>query len=364
MLDMSPEELAAAYELSARPYLESDGSCMWQQFIHMKSWRYVLEISSACNLHCTLCHAGNRSGYQYTPGIMDMDLFERILDKIQKENPQATVCAYVNSEPFLHPHLPECIASIKKRGLRCEIATNGNMIPRYEEVLAAQPDMLTVSVSGFTQDVYQRAHQGGDIETVKQNITKLVNAYKAGGYKFFIAVSYHKYKDNIGDEQMGAMRAFTENLGILFMVSCGRVITMENTVQALRWIEAQQGVKIEPYDIKPGMDLNTLLPEAKPEFIAGMERLLFHPLKARELYSRWPVAPVCLIADVFTEIRHDGRVQLCAWTDDMRLTLGNYLDMTHEQISAARREHPLCRECLRYRMNLYFHIVDRAKWES
>ena len=149
---MTPEELKAEYELSARPYLEAP-SPVAPCVLGMKSWRYVLEISSTCNLHCAFCHAGNRDGYEYKPGIMDMDLMEKILDKIQSENPSAVVCCYVNSEPLLHPRLAECVASIKRRGLRCEVATNLNHIGSIDALIAARPDQLTVSVSGFTQEV-------------------------------------------------------------------------------------------------------------------------------------------------------------------------------------------------------------------
>lgn len=358
---MTPEELKAEYELSKRPYIEAPGPVP-ESVLNLKSWRYVLEVSSQCNLRCSLCHAGNRAGYEYKPGIMDIGLMEKILDKIKTENTSAVVCCYVNSEPFLHPHLAEVVASVKRRGFRCEIATNLNFMTNIDAVLSAKPDILTVSVSGFHQEVYERSHKGGDIETVKRHITELAEANRKHG--IFLGVSYHMYNDNLGEE-MAMMKEFTEKLGLLFMVSWGRVITMENTVQALRYLDALEGKEVPPYRIREdGMDLNTLLPPAKPEFIESMKRLRFHPAKAQRLYSRWPVSKVCVIADVFTEIRHDGRVQLCAWTDDMRLTLGNYLEMTQEQISAARRGQPFCQECLKYRLNYYFHITDCTKWDS
>lgn len=355
---MTPEELQQEYALSARPYIETTGPVPWNNYLGMRSWRYVLEISSMCNLRCTLCHAGNREGYEYKSGIMEMDLFHRIVDKIQTENPDAIVCCYVNSEPFLHPHLADCIRYIRGKGLKCEVATNLNYMVDVDAVLAAQPTLFSVSVSGWSQEVYQRAHKGGDVEKVKRHMKELSEAYKRGGYTFPFGLSYHKYNDNQGDEEMGEMRRYAESLGYMFMISWGRVICIENTVQALRQIEG----RTEPYEIKDGMNLNEMLPPAKPEFIEGMERLKFHPKNAMKFYDRWPVSKVCLISEVFTEIRHDGRVQLCAWTDDMRLTLGNYLDMTIQQIAEARRGNPLCKECLRYRLNYYFHITDSENW--
>lgn len=363
---MTPEELKAAYELSARPYLEAPGPVPASVLTpnRCQSWRYVLEISSMCNLKCALCHAGNRAGYEYHPGVMDMALFERIMDKIKSENPGAVVCCYVNSEPFLHPRLPECVASIKRRGLRCEVSSNLNVMTNLDQTLAAKPDLFTVSVSGWSQAVYERAHKGGDVEAVKRNLKELAEANIRGNHKIFMGVAYHMYEYNLGEE-MAQWKTYCESLGLLFMISWARVITIENTVAALRQLEEEKTGEHRPYPIVEGQpDLNAIFPAAKPEFIEAMKQLRFHPERAKDFYARWPVSPVCAIADVFTEIRHDGRVQLCAWTDDMRLTLGNYLEMSQDQISAARRGHPLCAECLHFRLNYYFHITDCTKWDS
>lgn len=354
---MNPR-LQEQYELSKRPYLEGDTPVDWQKYINMRSWRYVLEINSQCNLHCALCHAGNRQGYEYHPGVMDMAMLEDVLDKIKSENPEATVCAYVNSEPFLNPKLAECVTAIKRRGLKCELATNGHVLRDLDNVIAAHPDLFTVSISGWTQDVYERAHRGGDIEVVKQNIIRMAEANRRAAVPVVFGISYHLYKDNQG-EQLEAAKEFAKNLGIILVMSKARAITIENTVSALRELELLPEYNCLPYSKHPVAEgLYLPLPKSSKDFVDSMERLLFHPLDAQTVYAKWPVASVCAIADVFTEIRHDGRVQLCAWTDDMRLTLGDYLKMSQDQIQEARVGHPLCQECLRYRLNLYFHVVN------
>lgn len=360
---MNEKELAEAYKIAERPYIEAPGPVPIPA-LGLRSWRYVLEINSACNLKCALCHAGNRTGYEYNPGIMDMGLMEDILDKIKTENPNAIVCCYVNSEPFLHPQIAKCVESIKRRGFRCEFSTNLNIVRNLEAVLDAGPDLFTVSVSGFTQPVYERAHRGGDIETVKRNIEHVAKVYTSRKCKVHMGVSYHMYEYNLGEE-MQKMKEFTEQFGWQFLISWARAITIENTVQALRHLEKLRNGRDVPYEIgKDGMDLNKMFPPASEEFIKNMEQIRFHPAKAMKMYERWPVAPVCLLADVFTEIRHDGRVQLCAWTDDMRLTIGNFMEMNHYQRTAARLNHPFCRECLRYRLNLYFHLVACTEWDG
>lgn len=360
---ISPE-LVAAYALSGRPYVETEGPIP-ASALGLKSWRYLIEINSACNLRCALCTVGNREGYEYDKGnaIMDMGLLEKVLDKIQTENPGAIICSYANGEPMLHPQLPEYVTAIKKRGFRCEVSSNLNHVNRLEEFFAAQPDLVIVSMSGFTQEVYGRNHIGGDIERVKENLHKLKDAHNRTGGAVQVAVSYHMYEDNLHEIEL--VKEFIKPLGFQMLLSWARTITLEPTIQSLRELDKRAGVDVRPYGVtKGGLDLNEAFPPVKEEFLKTMERLRFSPAKARALYERFPASSVCIIGDVFTYIRHDGQVQLCAWCDDRRLTLGNYLEMTQEQISEARRGHPLCQECLRYRMNLYYHVVDCNKWDG
>src|SRR5262249_15927395 len=112
---MTPE-LQAKYDDAAKPFYEGGGAIKLEE-TKLKSWRYFLEVNSACTLHCPSCTKGGHPGYEHLNGIMDADLMERILDKIKSENPDAIVFLYGNSEPFVHPRLPECVTAVKRRGL-------------------------------------------------------------------------------------------------------------------------------------------------------------------------------------------------------------------------------------------------------
>jgi hypothetical protein len=352
--------LIAQYAESMRPYCECSGAIPPGAF-NTRAWRYFIEINSACNLRCVLCAAGNRKGYEHVNATMDMALLGRVLDKIKSENPNAIVLPYGNSEPFLHPQLPECIAAIKQRGLRCEVSSNFNHINRLDEFLAAGPDSLCISVSGFTQAIYSRSHVGGDIEVVKANLRVLRDALKTR-IQPHVMVHYHMYRDTIGPE-FDQMKAFTEELGFQFINSWARCITMENTIQYLRWLEKERTGSVPPIPVgKDGLDWNALLPPATEKFKENVERLSISPAKAAEMYAQFPIQEVCPVGDIFTFIRHDGQASLCGCVADRRLVLGSFLDLTQEQLSHLRRGNPVCKECLRYRLNLYFHVVDGSKF--
>lgn len=355
---MSPD-LEAAYAEASRPFYEGGGAITRRE-TEMRSWRYFLEVNSACNLKCPTCTKGNKAGYEHQTGIMDPDLMERCIDKIARENPKAIVFLYGNSEPFLHPRLPECIAAVKRRGLRCELSSNLNYVQRLDETLAAGLDFMIVSLSGFTQEIYVKGHAGGNIDKVKANMRLLGEANSKAATRVQISVNYHVYKDN-GGAEMDSMRAFAAECGIGFFTSTARAISMENALQYCREKDGNP-----PYEVQAGVpDWNNLLPPVSQQWRETMDRLRIPPTQAREMYGHYPVQPVCPVGagSMFTFIRHDGKTSMCACVADRRITVGDYLDTTPEQMIEQRTGHAICKMCLHYRTNLYFHIVDREKWD-
>jgi len=354
---MTPE-LQQAYDDAALPFWMGGGAIGIAE-TKLRSWRYFLEVNSKCSLHCPTCTKGDETGYEHLTGIMDPDLMERILDKIASENPNAIVFCYGNSEPFLHPRLPEVIASIKRRGLNAQMSTNLNFVRRLDDLLAANPDFIIISLSGFTQDIYQRGHAGGDIEKVKANMRLIAEANAKIGQRIKIAVNYHVYNDNM--HELPLMKEFTANLGLEFFSSFARAISMENAIQYCRLHDPQA----TPFEVQAGRpDWNAALPPSGKIYQDAMKRLVIPPTEAREMYKAIPISDCCPVGagGMFTFIRHDGKTSMCACVADRRITVGDYLDTTPEQMIEQRQGHAICKQCLRYRTNLYFHIVDHEKW--
>ncbi len=357
---MNPE-LELAYAEASKPFYEGGGA-ITKAHTEMHSWRYFLEIGSACQLKCPTCTKGNLGiGYEHLNGFMDMELMEKILDKLASENPSAIVFTYGNSEPFLHPKLPECLAAIKRRGLHPELSTNMNYVQRVEETLDAQPDFIIISLSGFTQDVYVKGHAGGNVEKVKANMKIVADINNARETKVKISVNYHVYKDN--QHEIELMKEYAGSLGIGFFTSFARAISMENAIQYCRHHDPEA----TPFEIQEGRpDWNQALPPSGQVYQDAMDRLVMPPTEAREMYQDIPVAGVCPVGagSIFTFIRHDGLVEMCACVADRRIVLGNYLDLTPDQMIEKRTGHSICQQCIKYRLPLYFMIVERIKWVS
>ena len=135
---------------------------------------------------------------------------------------------------------------------------------------------------------------------------------------------------------------------------------MENAIQYC----SSKDEQATPYEVQPGRpDWNHALPPISDTYVQTMERLKINPVKAREIYQDIPIYKTCPVGSMFTFIRHDGKTSLCACVADRRITVGDFMDFTQDELNKQRYGHAICQQCQKYRMNLYFHIVDRKKWE-
>jgi hypothetical protein len=204
---------------------------------------------------------------------------------------------------------------------------------------------------------------------VKENM-KLVAATRASlGSTVPVLVHYHLYQDNWGEE-FDKMKAFATELGFTITVSWARSISMEKTIQYLRYKEKKTTGAVPPLKVSPagygGKEaLISLFPEVTETFLKDIDRLGITPDEASNIYKKYPEPTVCPVGDMFTYIRYDGSVSLCSCVSDTRLTVAsNFLEVTQDQLHRRRRFNPLCRECLRYKMHMYYHIVDIPMWDQ
>ncbi len=138
---------------------------------------------------------------------------------------------------------------------------------------------------------------------------------------------------------------------------------MENAVQYCRSKDSEA----TPFEVQEGRpDWNEVLPPVGETYKNIMDKLLVPPTKAREMYQHVPMSRVCPVGagSLFTFIRHDGKTQLCACSADRRITLKDYMDTTPDEMIEQRTGHSFCKECIKYRLNLYFMIANHPDWES
>ena len=88
---------------------------------------------------------------------------------------------YMGGESFLNKEFLKMIRYASKNKIFTLVATNGSFrhIPNFGYKLANSGlDVLIFSISGTTQEYYQKFHRGGNLELVKKNIVSIVRNKK------------------------------------------------------------------------------------------------------------------------------------------------------------------------------------------
>lgn len=305
---------------------------------------YYVEILSECNLRCPLCAFGSKNTFERKHGKMELDYFIKILDKIKMENPHAMVNPYHHCEPLLHPQLPEMIREIRKRGFTCAVSSNFNNISRLEEVIDADLNSLEISVSGFYQGTYAKSHVGGDIEKVKENMRELRRIIDKLQSQVHINVIYHMYKDNI-DDDFDAMKSFTESLNFSFFSCWSRSINLELSLKYLIYNNYSKCTGFK----ENWIDKNIQMSE---EYIKSMDRIIYLPQDYINEYKD-KILNNCPSNERFIHIKWNGNINLCGWAFDDRLVGPEYISTPTDRLYEIRRNHSVCKECLKNNFALY-----------
>lgn len=288
---------------------------------------FVVEIVGTCNLRCPTCPVGNSASDGRAIGFMSRDLFERIIAKIKREapTPSPQISLYNWGEPLLHPELPDFIAHLKREGLRVHLSSNLNIKRGLDEVIAADPDELKISLSGFSAETYRRPHERGDIERVKANMRRVAELRRKHGTRTRVWVGHHIYKSN--RHEIEAVGRFCAELGFEHHPIEAFYMPLERLM-----------------DVVAGRD--------NPRDGGIVDDLLTHPTvrqqRAAHLVSgRYD----CELRFNQTVINHDGSVALCCTVYDAGNMLGvGFLDEPLAAIEARKYRHPFCAECYAARL--------------
>ena len=133
------------------------------------------EVTNMCNARCIMCP---REKMMRPQGVMDMDLYIRVLDEARKMGAD-TVSLENYGETFLDPYFFERAAYAKGKGMSVLTITNGSLFDKDAARKAVYfVDKIRFSIYGTTKEVYETIHRGLKYETVVSNIEYLLEEKK------------------------------------------------------------------------------------------------------------------------------------------------------------------------------------------
>ena len=131
-----------------------------------------LELSSACNLHCPMCHTVYINDPSFTKfkeermkdSLMDFDLFQSIINEATQSKYFFSIKLNYRGESTIHPQIVEMIDYARYKGVYdIMLNTNGNYeLVLTEQMINAGLTWLSVSLDAIKPETYKRVRCGGD----------------------------------------------------------------------------------------------------------------------------------------------------------------------------------------------------------
>lgn len=302
---------------------------------------YTIDVVGTCNLRCPSCAHGV-VGPKPNRGIMDFDLFTKVIDKILKENELVThVSLYSWGEPFLHPKLPEIIRHLHERGIAAAVSSNLSIksTDYIQRIIQAGPEYLKVSLSGYYPDTYNETHTGGDINLVKSNLYRIRHFMDKFDVNTTVDVNYHLYTNNNG-RNLEKMQELCTELGFFLSATYSLVMPLE------RCLDHCEGI----------IDLDT----------AKLQDILLVSIDEGLEVTKDFRSQSCPFKDNQTNINWDLSVPVCCTVYDRPgITVSNnFLESDPKTIQNNKDKAEICKKCIEYGLPAYNMGFNQQGWKQ
>jgi MoaA/NifB/PqqE/SkfB family radical SAM enzyme len=265
-----------------------------------------VDLIDVCNLKCPTCVRGV-GVLPNSAKKMPVSQFDEIAAKLKGEG-YKRIGLFDRTEPFLVRNLHEYVAVVKKHDLGCMVSTNFSLrrVDDLEASLRAGIDHLIISVSGFDQAVYEINHVAGNIDYVKANTERTAALKRSGAISAQVVLRFLRFDYNA--DQEAKLEQYASGLGIEF----------------------------EPID---GHLLGDIPSQMTDNF-----RSLISEFRSDRPHD--PPGKVCPLMMSQQAIDHAGKAYLCcAYFAHPVLEIGNYLELSREELLFKKFTHPICVTC-------------------
>lgn len=173
-------------------------SSLFYRFLPAKvPWKPMgvsIAVTTNCNLKCSMCE---RTVNIDRLKIMNMNVetYKKIIKNIK--NKEISLCGL--GETLCHPHIFEFIRLANENNNKVHFTTNANLLTEEvsKELLKYDIEAIVLSIDGIG-DTYNRIRNGGDFDTVINNIKRFTELRKeAGKEKPVFYASFVGMKSNI-----------------------------------------------------------------------------------------------------------------------------------------------------------------------
>lgn len=315
-----------------------------QEQTERKLRNLTIEITGKCNLQCTHCAQLRLKENKQFGAIMPPEMFNRILDHlinlgmIDGQNGPGDpfqVCLHSWGEPLLHPKINAIFRILKDKHFKATVSANLGFLPDIEKDLLPVLGCLTLSLSGFTQESYDKIH-GQSLPKVLDNFEHIYADLRRYSPETVIKISWHRYRFN--EREFWDAHRYFDRPGI----SMKPVVAFLNDGALM--VDFLQG-RLSPE--------RTAMAEKNIDLDRMRKRGEYHRKKSTNYFCKqW--------TDIVID-EHGRLMTCCAFSGyDAGNSLGNVLEMSADDIWGNKKKSTLCGECLPSGAARFIHKLDAS----
>lgn len=157
-----------------------------------------IELTNRCQLRCTYC----TSPLKLRPsGFMTDSTFRRVIAQLRQWRIRR-VRVVGNGEPTFHPKFAWMIKEIAESSGYIELKTSLQYVRDnvIEAMVKANIDAIRISVDSNSKEEYEALRQGGNFQTLLENLKKLMQARKSLSGKSLIVITVMLKPSDIKNE--------------------------------------------------------------------------------------------------------------------------------------------------------------------
>ena len=173
----------------------------------------LIDVVNTCNLECPYCPTGRRQNSGRSDRLIDIECIHTFLNRFGKY--LVAVDLFNWGEPLMHPRIVDIIRIFHEKCIFKQISSNLNIRNTnvLESICDAGLDNLIISISGTTQEIYQRYHRKGNLRLVLDNLKYIVNYKKQMKHNNpVIELKYLIFKHN--SHQIADARDLAKEIGV------------------------------------------------------------------------------------------------------------------------------------------------------
>ncbi|MHC1791211.1 radical SAM/SPASM domain-containing protein [Solidesulfovibrio sp.] len=194
--------LSSAWQFEKGPFhfpisdreAEDELSRAYFEYVEHFPYAVYIEVTNHCNLNCKMCA---RKMLTRPKGVMDMALFEKIVDEIAEKQPHAYLHYYGIGDPLMDKHILTRLRYAADKGLtNSALFTNGQLLFQndiYKALLDLQPALLGLDLDGFSPGTYNQIRVGGEFAVAKQAAEALYAYARENRLRTRVEISYQIY---------------------------------------------------------------------------------------------------------------------------------------------------------------------------